>query len=152
MQSRLGKDGKLRPVDPGASRARIVNLLQTKPDQSLREIARLTGTSPATVISVRSRLNRASNEGDREEAPSATPASVPWLSDSALGSTDEGRGFAGWFEKTDVDGQWKDYVGGIPVSRIYEVSDEARRRAGEWLAFASTLEERAKLRRSSRNV
>jgi hypothetical protein len=152
LQSRLGKDGKLRPVDPGASRARIVNLLRTKPDQSLREIARLAGTSPATVISVRSRLNSVSNEGGREEAPLATPACVPWRSDSALGSTDEGRDFAGWFERTDVDGQWRNYVDGIPVSRIYEVSDEARRRAGEWLAFASTLEERAKRRRSNRSV
>ncbi len=152
LHSRLGKDGKLRPVDPSASRARIINVLQTKPDQSLREIARLTGTSPATVRSVRSRLNLVSNEGEREEATSAKPTAVAWGSDSALRSTDEGRGFAGWFEKTDVDEQWKGFVEGIPISRIYAVSDEARRRAGEWLAFASVLEERAKRRRSNISV
>jgi len=152
LHSRLGKDGKLRPVDPSASRARIMKVLQTKPDQSLREIARLTGTSPATVRSVRSRLNLVSNEGHQEEATLASPANVAWGADSALKSTDEGRGFAGWFEETDVDDQWRNFVGGIPISRIYEVSDEARRRAGEWLAFASTLEERAKRRHSSVSV
>ena len=152
LHSRLGKDGKLRPVDPGASRARIINVLQTKPDQSLRAIARLTGTSPATVRSVRSRLNPVSNVGDRGQTTSAKPTAVAWAADSALRSTDEGRGFAGWFERTDVDDEWKKFVDGVPMSRIYEVSDEARRRADEWLAFASVLEERAKRRRSSNSL
>jgi hypothetical protein len=128
-----------------------MDVLQTKPDQSLREVARLTGTSPATVRSVRRRINLVPTGGGKEEAPPAKPVTVAWKRDSALGSTDEGRGFAGWFDKTHVDEHWKDFVDEIPISRVYEVSDEARRRAGEWLAFASILEGRVKRRRSSKS-
>jgi hypothetical protein len=119
----------------------------------LREIARLTGTSPATVRAARSSLAAVSKpadlpDGARDE--SARPSSEfdcrsrLWSSDSALLSTVEGKGFANWFERTDIGDESRDFLLGIPISRIYEIADEARRRASAWLAFASVLEGRVK--------
>jgi hypothetical protein len=31
-------------------------------------------------------------------------------------------------------------VGAVPLSRVYEIADEARRRAGFWSRFAEALE------------
>ncbi|WP_083889855.1 ParB/RepB/Spo0J family partition protein [Nocardia pneumoniae] len=58
LNSRVGKDGRLRPLDSTASRRRAAELLQENPDAGLREIARATGLSPATVADVRQRALR----------------------------------------------------------------------------------------------
>ncbi len=51
------------------------------------------------------------------------------------------------FDATAVDSvdRWK-HVGVVPLSRVYEVADEARRRAAFWLGFAETLEGRVRRR------
>jgi hypothetical protein len=72
------------------------------------------------------------------------PLTVRWVSDSALAATPEGKGFAGWLEQTNIGQESQDYVDGIPLSRVYEIADEARRRADAWLAFAAKLEGRAR--------
>ncbi len=38
------------------------------------------------------------------------------------------------------------YAASVPLSRVYEVSDEARRRALFWAQFAERVESRAKRR------
>jgi hypothetical protein len=48
-----------------------------------------------------------------------------------------------WFEQTSIAAEWRDLVNDIPISRLYEVADEARRRAQQWMELASTLEARA---------
>lgn len=58
VAGRLGRDGKVRPVDSAAGRARASRLLAARPDASLREIASAAGISPATVRDVRARLDR----------------------------------------------------------------------------------------------
>ncbi|MGW4533725.1 ParB/RepB/Spo0J family partition protein [Nocardia sp. NPDC004340] len=58
VEARLGRDGKVRPVDTAAGRARASRLLAARPDASLREIASAAGISPATVRDVRARLDR----------------------------------------------------------------------------------------------
>ncbi len=149
---RLGRDGKRRPADPQASRARILRVLESQPDRSLRAIARMTGTSPATVRSVRDRPDPAPDrvgrdfEGKGGRWPSQGPAPLTpgWLSDSALAATAEGKGLASWLEQTNIGEESQDYVEGIPLSRVYEIADEARRRSDVWLAFAAMLELRAR--------
>jgi ParB-like chromosome segregation protein Spo0J len=56
--ARLGRDGKVRPLDSGAGRRRAAELLVAQPDASLRDVARAAGISPATVLDVRKRLER----------------------------------------------------------------------------------------------
>jgi ParB-like nuclease domain len=151
---RLGRDGRRRPANPEASRRRILSVLETQPDRSLRAIARLTGTSPATVRSVRNRPGPASERTltDAEGAEGMSPGrpavrwTSPWASDPALAATTEGKSFARWLEQTNIGEESQDFIARIPLSRVYEVADEARRRAGAWMAFAAMLEGRVRAR------
>jgi ParB-like chromosome segregation protein Spo0J len=56
--ARMGRDGILRPMDSGESRRRAAELLVQHPEASLRDVARASGLSPATVLNVRKRLER----------------------------------------------------------------------------------------------
>ncbi|HXT90558.1 MAG TPA: ParB N-terminal domain-containing protein [Trebonia sp.] len=56
--ARVGRDGRVRPLDSGAGRRRAAELLAQQPEASLRDVARAAGISPATVLDVRKRLER----------------------------------------------------------------------------------------------
>jgi ParB-like chromosome segregation protein Spo0J len=56
--ARVGRDGKVRPLDSGVGRRRAAELLAQQPEASLRDVARAAGISPATVLDVRKRLER----------------------------------------------------------------------------------------------
>jgi hypothetical protein len=58
LNKRVGKDGRVRPLNAAAGRHLAAQLLSARPDASLREIANTVGMSPATVRDVRQRLNR----------------------------------------------------------------------------------------------
>jgi hypothetical protein len=62
--------------------------------------------------------------------------------DSACSSTPAGASFASWFDGTAV-GDCMTYADDVPLSRVYEVIDEARARAAQWIAFAERLGRRA---------
>lgn len=66
---RVGRDGKVRPLDGGRGRQRAAELLTQRPDASLREVARAAGISPATALDVRRRLER--GESPVPERPTA---------------------------------------------------------------------------------
>jgi hypothetical protein len=61
--------------------------------------------------------------------------------DRAFNTREGGSEFIKWFDSTAVEptDQWA-HVGSVPRSRIYEVADEARRRATFWTHFADSLE------------
>jgi len=150
---RVGRDGKRRPVDPVAVRQRVAEALRADPEASNRAIARRAGASQATVRDVRERLERGLNgvaslaeqrrkrrkpgSSRPERSVSGPPGVVPEV-------------FAEWFEAHHVEDQdWRDFVSTIPISRVYEIADMARKRSDSWRAFASALEERARARRRS---
>ena len=56
--ARIGRDGRIRPLDGGIGRRRAAEVLASQPNASLRDVARLAGISPATVLDVRKRLER----------------------------------------------------------------------------------------------
>lgn len=56
--ARVGRDGRVRPLDSGEGRRRAAELLISQPEASLRDVARAAGISPATVLDVRNRLAR----------------------------------------------------------------------------------------------
>jgi ParB-like nuclease domain len=152
VDKRLGKDGRHYPVAAGAQRAEIRKALEEEPDASLRAIAARTGASPETVRSVR----RAMSADEPVTAPivlathrtaMAAPASN-WSTDSACSSTEAGRDFAAWFDDHVLDAAVvQEMVDVIPLSRIYGVIDEARRRAALWEGFANAVQSRACRRR-----
>ncbi|MEN3356218.1 MAG: hypothetical protein V7637_200 [Mycobacteriales bacterium] len=59
--ARLGRDGRLRPLDSGARRQQAAAMINDKPGAGLREVARATGLSAATVRDVRQRIERGEN-------------------------------------------------------------------------------------------
>jgi ParB-like chromosome segregation protein Spo0J len=56
--ARVGRDGRVRPLNSGEGRRRAAELLAQQPESSLRDVARTAGISPATVLDVRKRLER----------------------------------------------------------------------------------------------
>jgi hypothetical protein len=158
FESRVGKDGKRRPVNPALARERILRLLESDPGRSLRSVATSVGASPETVRSVRNSMRRLSAEsppdrvGNAEVTSPALAAALafhsrqskpsPWGMDLAFTSRADGKEFASWFQATAVHDDWLDYVGSVPLGRVYEIADEARYRAEFWAQFARALETR----------
>lgn len=58
MDTRTGRDGRARPLDVGAARRRVGEMVQRYPEASLRKIANAAGVSPTTVRDVRERVRR----------------------------------------------------------------------------------------------
>jgi ParB-like chromosome segregation protein Spo0J len=154
LRARLGRDGKLRPVDPAEVRKRVAEALRSDPSASNRAIARRAGASQATVRDVRDRLQRGMSEvasleerrRRRQRPPSATPQHqrAPRRPDVVL---DE---FVDWFDARHIDDtDWRQFVDTIPIGRVYEVADIARQRSESWRTFAAALEDRARGHRRS---
>jgi ParB-like chromosome segregation protein Spo0J len=87
---RVGRDGKVRPLDSGIGRRRAADLLTQQPEASLRDVARAAGISPATVLDVRKRLERGEppvpqrqaahavrHDRDGGDAGNDTPGGIP---------------------------------------------------------------------------
>jgi ParB-like chromosome segregation protein Spo0J len=77
--TRLGRDGRVRPLDSGRRREQAAVMIRDRPDAGLREVARATGLSPATVHDVRQRIDRGEDPvPDRyRSADKPTPLAVP---------------------------------------------------------------------------
>jgi hypothetical protein len=152
--SRHGRDGRVRPTDRNAMRRSITEAIRTDPSASLRQIAGLTGASPETVRKVRLQLGSSEEVLPRAEVDSQDAACKPplhvcaeastagWRADAALQSTTDGRRFAEWFHRTQIDDAWKEQLASVPLSKVYEIADEARRRSRSWTEFARCLEQR----------
>ena len=159
---RVGRDGRVRPIDPVATRARIAEELARRPDASLRAIASVVGASPETVRSVRNEVRAAEAPTPPAAAPDGPPedAVLGVLSrlrtgpegldcrdDRAFTDRDGGPQFVDWFDGTSVEqGDLWRYVEAVPLSRIYVIADEARRRAEFWGQFAMAVEGRVRRR------
>ncbi|MEO3875002.1 ParB N-terminal domain-containing protein [Nonomuraea sp. B12E4] len=75
-ESRIGLDGRVRPVSGVAARRFAGRLMTENPTLSLRQVAQAVGISPETVRDVRQRLNRGEDpvpagRGRRKAAPHA---------------------------------------------------------------------------------
>jgi hypothetical protein len=174
LERRVGRDGKARPVQSGEVRDRIRQALEQNPNGSLRTIAAMAGASPETVRTVRARLGNGSRPDTTLHSvprpavarlpesvaglsrPCPDDAAVPisdrcrsdrraaWMADSALLACGDGGDFARWFSDNKIEDDWHQYIWTIPLGRVYDVVDEARRRAATWTTFASLLESRTR--------
>jgi ParB-like chromosome segregation protein Spo0J len=161
--SRVGLDGRTR-VQPESRRLEILETVRTNPRASLRTIAQAVGTSPETVRRVRHTLEQQDPSGRAVASgancelgtvvalsrpnPLAVGPRHPAAADPALTSTSSGQQFAAWFDAGNPGADWWDYVLAVPLSRVYEIADEARRRANVWDEFAALVEQRTRTRRS----
>lgn len=144
IESRLGRDGRCRPAQPGMIRERVVEALQANPGGSLREIASVAKVSPETVRRIRREVDGGPppTVGLLPRVPSG-PAG-DWRDDPAMGSSQELSDLVRWLERTEPGSELASYAGAVPLSRVYELADEGRRRAAFWTAFATALESRAR--------
>jgi ParB-like chromosome segregation protein Spo0J len=149
---RIGVDGKARPTDRIKLRHQIRTAIEANPDASLRVIAARTGASPTTVRTVRQALNSSPPPPVDDVIAAPDPLATMrhsrgsekvWTSDSACSSAGAAFAFALWFDQTRVDPSvFQRYADTIPLSRVYEVVDEASRRAQMWSQFANLVEKR----------
>ncbi len=148
-RTRIGRDNKWRPVHSASVRTRVAEALREQPGASLRSVARSVGVSPETVRIVRMNMD-ATRVTDQAVVPRPMPTvsrppekAVSWDQDLALVSSDDGDDFVAWFDRTTLTDEecWR-FIDSVPLSRIYEIADEARRRSEVWTQFAKCLDVR----------
>ncbi len=145
---RIGTNGHKTGRCSDDAKELLTNALRDHPERSRRETARDVGVSASTV-------SRAARRGvPRNNLSGATPGqatfgpaggSAPASADPALSSGPACQAFARWFDAHNIDPvTWPQYVRVIPLSRVYEIADECRRRAKAWTDMAAALEQRTK--------
>jgi ParB-like chromosome segregation protein Spo0J len=169
--SRVGRDGRVRPLDGSAGRRRASAVITMKPDAPLRAIANEAGVSVGTARDVRARLRAGRDpiltprraaaeerepsvggavESQRRRTRSARQ-SIDWPSlrgnlsrDPAVKYAENGRAFVRWVDGHVIDpAEWAELIGAVPAHWRESVAELARSCAGAWLAFAQELEDRA---------
>ncbi len=74
---RVGRDGKVRPLNSSNARRQAAELLTEQPGISVRDVAHAVGLSPATVLDVRRRLSQGEPpvpQGAAADSPAAPAA------------------------------------------------------------------------------
>ncbi|KOV57750.1 hypothetical protein ADK64_38150 [Streptomyces sp. MMG1121] len=171
-ETRLGRDGRVRPLDSAQRRRHAAAILLDLPHAGLREVARATGLSPATVRDVRRRIDRGEDPvpvryrapgpvaGDptaNRPRPPAAPAraersAVPvdrhkllarLGEDPSLRLNEAGRRALRWLHHYSVDGGDTETLHrGLPGHWSPEVADLARSCAAVWSELAAQLQQR----------
>ncbi|WP_240667562.1 ParB/RepB/Spo0J family partition protein [Streptomyces luteoverticillatus] len=162
--NRIGRDGRVRPVNSAESRRMASELMASDPNASLRQIARLVGLSPTTVLDVRRRLDRGDDPvpAGRRKAPGRP---LPHRTerrprggaghddldvllrslarDPALRFTEAGRLLLRWLHRQAVDTEEQiRLLDDVPAHCVEPVAELIRRCAERWLDFADQLEQR----------
>jgi hypothetical protein len=75
-ETRVGMDGRVRPLSCAEGRRRAAELMAEHPRASLREVARGAGISPATARDVRKRVERGAAPGARAAAAALAAANL----------------------------------------------------------------------------
>ncbi|MDG4830684.1 ParB N-terminal domain-containing protein [Solwaraspora sp. WMMD1047] len=158
--SRIGRDGRARPVDRNQGRRIAAEIIRRDPQASLRETARRAGISPATVRDVRARLDRGEDPTLDVRRPAAVDGQVTRTigrvganiddllrslqQDPSLRFTDSGRQFLRWLSLRVVNApEWHQVPAALPPHCTYAVARLARQCSEGWLAFAELLEQEA---------
>ncbi|MER7466090.1 winged helix-turn-helix transcriptional regulator [Streptomyces sp. NPDC097981] len=166
---RVGKDGRVRPVDGSSGRMKVYELLMRDPHASIREIAQQVGVSPSTVHDVRKRVQageepvprrrRVQPEEETEPEPSAAvrvrpepereapanPAAIiaALTKDPSLRYNNIGRRLIRWLDGCHRGvAACPEIAERVPSHNIDSVATLAREYAYAWSEFAAALEER----------
>jgi hypothetical protein len=156
--SRIGRDGRYRPVDPAAGRGRGGEVISAKPNASLREVAAESGIAVATARAVRQRLRRGHNPVPRQRSASRPPAAPPderraaaeaplmlenLKQDPSLRLNELGRIVLRLLNVHSISpGDWDRFIAGVPAHCVDQVAQAARKCAVSWEYFAEGLERR----------
>jgi hypothetical protein len=147
---RTGRDGRRRPVDPTLGQAAVARVMAENPTASIRQAAGAAGVAPSTVQRLAAGLVRAdspplANVTIDVRNNATLRRSEPLVADPALHSSPEGAEALTWLATTAVSVEdLHAHLGSLPLSRVYEVADECRRRARTWAQMADALEARVR--------
>lgn len=166
VKVRMGRDGRMRPIDNAEGRLKAAEVIRNLPDASLREIAKKANVSPSTARDVRNRLMRGDDPVPSAQRSNHPPANnsarelaadriiqEPDLdailrglkSDPSLRFTECGRNLLRWtISKVLHPGEWGGISTDVPPHCTYIMADVARRCADEWLRIADDLERRSR--------
>lgn len=158
LHTRVGQDGRARPVDSAKGRVLAGEVLAARPDASLREVARIAGVSPGTVRDVRQRLLRGESpvpprhrtEATRDDGAARRPLVQDRTSalrtlkqDPSLRLSAKGRELLRWLHVIAVERrEWHQMVDTVPGHCMETVADLARGCAQELQRLADELERR----------
>jgi ParB-like chromosome segregation protein Spo0J len=170
--TRVGQDGRERPLDIADRRMLAKDAIIRHPDASLRTIAKLAGISPGTVRDVRQRLLRGEDPVTRKAPPSKKQQKKPAAAaapgspgrgnqaaagpardryallqdlrkDPSLRFTQLGRTLLDWLAVRAAGPSGLDpLVDALPPHCSYLIAGLARSCADEWLEAARRLERR----------
>ncbi|MFC4015590.1 ParB N-terminal domain-containing protein [Nonomuraea purpurea] len=165
--SRMGRDGRVRPLNGAEGRRRARELFELRPSASLREVAREAGIAPGTAGDVRNRMLRGEDpvtprqrtvarphepahadvRPAREHATArvSPPRDIAVLMrnlrrDPSIRFTESGRRLLHWLDSRVMGPEgWESVARDMPPHCAYIVSDLARTIAEEWLEFAEDV-------------
>ncbi|MBV9381200.1 MAG: ParB-like nuclease domain-containing protein [Streptosporangiaceae bacterium] len=163
--TRLGRDGRIRPISTAEGRRLASKLLHDNPGAPLREIAQATGLAPSTVLDVRKRIQDGRDPvPSKQRAPgSATgsadkepKAAVPLTrqadymavlqnlkKDPSLRYNDVGRMLLLWLQAGPIDSEARSKLAErLPPHSLGVIAAAARAHATAWQEFALQLERR----------
>lgn len=166
--SRIGRDGRVRPVDSTDGRLAASRLIAAHPTASLREIARAAGISPATVRDVRRRIQRGEDpvpdrrtrrepaaagargrgepgpeDGERLSIQERSAVLQSLERDPSLRFAESGNRLLRWLARRVIaEEEWREAAAAVPPHSVYILAALARRCAKEWAEFAKQLEQR----------
>lgn len=166
LNARVGRDGRVRPLNSVEGRRRAAALLAEHPGASLREVARGAGISPATARDVRQRLERGEepapargatpSTGDAVAIPVRASRSVEpptpammlekLVRDPSLRHNEHGRRLLRLLQLNRIGpDEWSGVMSAVPPHCAAIVVQMARQYAQMWLIFAQELNERARV-------
>lgn len=162
LDSRIGRDGRLRPLNASAARQRVVEAVAENPAASLRKIAIVAGVSPSTVRDVRRRMARGQNPTSPNRRGSSAakrqldaqplqleprtnrPALLASLArDPSLRYTESGRYLLRWLDRR-LEGldNYDDLYDKIPAHCTDLIARLALQSAAWWVGLYDRLQER----------
>lgn len=148
-ESRVGADGRTRPLDATTGRLAAGRIIAERPDATLREIAREAGISLGTARDVRARMLTGEGPVPAARFP-AQPQSAPIDLDEAIGSlsrdpvlrySQAGRTLLRLLTaRTLTIEQWRDSSSAVPAHCHTAIARVARECARTWSTIADELE------------
>jgi hypothetical protein len=143
--------GSLRAIaamagsSPETVRTVRAHLIQDQAEERRTASVDAAAQGPGLIGGARSVIRACTDRGADAQAPTRVGQDAhSWAADLALLSCGDRGEFARWFGGNQVDDEWHRYVWTVPMGRVYDIVDEARRRAASWTAFASLLESRTR--------
>ncbi|WP_411577048.1 ParB N-terminal domain-containing protein [Streptomyces sp. SCSIO ZS0520] len=163
--SRVGRDGRVRPLNSASGRELAAALLLENPDASLREIARAAGLAPSTVMDVRDRLRygqdpvpssqrrtkKNAETPQKAVAPHSARTVIPkdpvadWTAlqklrkDPSLRFSEMGRVLLNWLSSQPERENWQALLSNIPPHCVESVLQVAQANARAWEEFTEEL-------------